>query len=196
MDITIRTYNHIAPEFAARTWNIYLEEPMRRFTAHLPKGAKILDLGCGPGRDVVRFREFGYQTYGADLSVGMLQEATQRIGNKGLLNCDMCHLSVSDESFDGVWLCASLLHLSKKQAILALGEIRRIIRKGGALYVSVQLGRGETWTKQFGERYFSYYQPEELAELVRKAGFEVRERWEVLGGEKEWINLIGGRDKN
>ena len=166
---------------------------MNRFTAYLPKGVKILDVGCGPGRDVVRFRELGYQTYGADLSVGMLEEAKQRIASTGLLNCDMCHVSVSDESFEGVWLCASLLHLPKQQAMLALKEIRRILGKGGVLFVLVQLGTGERWTSYFGERYFSYYQPEELVGMIKEVGMEVRENWEEAGDKVDWIHLIGTR---
>jgi len=193
MDRTIRTYNQIASEFTIRSWDIYLEKSMKRFTAFLPQGVKILDVGCGPGRDVVRFRELGYQTYGADLSVGMLEEAKQRIDPTGLLNCDMCHLPVSDESFEGVWLCASLLHLRKQRARLALREIKRILRKGGVLFVLVQLGTGERWTSNFGKRYFSYYQPEELVKMIKGAGMDVRENWKEIGDKVDWIHLIGTR---
>jgi len=190
---TIRTYNDIASEFATRNWEVRLDEPMKRFTACLPPKATILDLGCGPGRDIAHFRKMGYQTYGADLSVGMLAEAKQRIGNDRLLNCDMSHLSIGNERFDGVWLCAALLHLSKAQAVIALKEIGRIIKKRGVLFVAVQSGKGERWAEHFGRRYFSYYQAEELEAMVREAGYGVRARWERQSGKKGWIHLIGER---
>jgi len=189
MDATISTYDNMAPGFAAATWEIYLESAMDSFAAHLLPGARILDLGCGPGRDVAHFHRRGFQAAGADLSSGMLQEARRRIDGI-LIQCDMRRLPVADASLDGIWLCASLLHLPRFQAFDALLEVRRVMHPGAPLFVSVQRGEGETWKTRGGPRLFAYYQPDELGNLVKRAGFNVDTSWEACTEHATWINLV------
>lgn len=188
-DTTTHTYDKIATKFADATWDIRLDRAIDSFAAHLSTGAKILDLGCGPGRDIVHFRQLGFQPLGADLSPGMLQEAKRRIGG-ALIQCDMRCLSIADASFGGVWLCASLLHLPRSQALDALLEVRRVIHPGDPLFLGVQLGEGERWKTDNGLRLFTYYQPDELQELIEKASFQVVISWQTFTEYITWINLV------
>jgi SAM-dependent methyltransferase len=189
---TIRTYDTIAAEFARQTWDVRLERALDSFARYLVPCALTLDLGCGPGRDVELLRARGYRAIGADLSLGMLREARARVG--GDLMCgDMYALPFASGAFGGVWLCAALLHLPRVDAPRALGEVRRILRGASPLYVTVQQGVGERWDESRGARLFTYYQPEELAALVRAAGFAVQELWSNRDESRpgiNWINLI------
>jgi len=107
-----------------------------------------------------------------------------------LIQCDMRHLSVADTSLDGVWLCASLLHLPRSQALDALLEVRRVVHSGAPLFVGVQLGAGEEWKTDDGLRFFTYYQPDELESSVARAGFRVDASWEVSAEYVVWIYLV------
>lgn len=192
MNPTIQTYDRIAAEFAQPTWHIRLERALDVFARALIPAARVLDLGCGPGRDLAALRRRGYRASGADLSLGMLREARARVGGD-LMRCDMCALPLVSGAFDGVWLCAALLHLPRADAPRALAEVRRILRAAGALYVAVQQGEGECWDESRGTRLFTYYQPEELGTVVRAAGFAVQAAWlsdDTARAHVKWLNLI------
>lgn len=189
MNSTIQTYDRIAAEFAANTWTRRLERAFDSFARYLIPAAQVLDLGCGPGRDIELLRERGYRVIGADLSLGMVREARQRVGG-ALACCDMRDLGLAAQSFDGVWLCAALLHLPRAVAPRALAETRRVLRATRPLYVSAQQGAGERWIEASGARFFVYYQPDELAAIVRAAGFAVQESWVGADTTRPWINWI------
>jgi ubiquinone/menaquinone biosynthesis C-methylase UbiE len=189
---TIETYDRIAADYAERTWNLRVKRALISFARYLIPGGLALDLGCGPGRDIALLRQQGVKAVGADLSTGMLHEAHHRVGGP-LLCADMCALPIASESFDGVWMCASLLHLPRKDVPRGLAEVRRILRAKGVLYVSVQQGTGEKWSETHGTRLFTYYQADELAALVRPAGFAIQEDWVNQDDRRkqiQWISLI------
>lgn len=192
MNPTIQTYDQIAVEFARQTWGIRLERALDSFARYLISPARVLDLGCGPGRDLSLLRQRGVHALGADLSLGMLHAAQVRVG--GALVCaDMRALPCASATFDGIWLCAALLHLPRGDAPRALAEARRILHARRPLYVSVQQGEGEQWIETRGARLLVYYQPEDLAAIVRAAGFGIPELWlnvDETRAHVQWINLI------
>ncbi len=190
---TIATYDREAAAFAGRHWQVRLERALEGLGRYLRPAARVLDLGCGPGRDLLLLRERGYRVVGLDLSAGMLAEARRRAGGP-LLRADMRRLPLGNASFDGIWCCATLLHLPRAEAGVALGEIRRVLRPGGAVYLSVQEGNGEAWKPSAeGKRFFCLYRMEELVALVEAAGLTVVERWPGRSDWAEWINLVALR---
>jgi ubiquinone/menaquinone biosynthesis C-methylase UbiE len=188
-ETTTQTYDHIAAEFADRVWDTRVEGALENFCRYVRPQARVLDLGCGPGRDTMLLRQCGYQVVGIDRSLGMLREAQWRVG--GTLLCgDMRHLPLAAASLDGVWLCAALLHLPKADARPALAEIRRVLRHQSPLYVSVKQGEGENWTTYRGMRFFAYYQPDELSAMMNDAGYTVQQTWLNPQEQVTWVNLI------
>lgn len=173
-------YDRIAMDFAATNAAMPAELGMRldRFLARLGPNARVLDVGCGAGRDMAWMEERGAHVTGVDISAGMLAQA-RTIVRGPLLQMDMCHLDFSSGSFDGVWCCASLLHLPKAQAPVALNEMRRILAERGVLYVGVQEGEGEAWesTTPYGavERFFARYSQDEFVLLLSRNGFMIDE---------------------
>jgi SAM-dependent methyltransferase len=187
---TIETYDRNAADYAARVWDIVLTRALDSFTSYLSPGALVLDLGCGPGRDLELLQQRGVRALGIDLSLGMLREARRRVGG-ALAQADMCRLPLAGDCLNGVWFCAALLHLPRERAPQAIGEVHRALRPGGVVYISVRRGSGQAWRDEYGTRFFSYYQPDELNELMAKGGFETLACWMGAGQPKPWINLIG-----
>jgi mutator protein MutT len=191
---TTAAYDAGAKAFAERTYHIRLAKEMARFAARLAPGVRVLDVGCGPGRDTIWLAEGGFRAVGVDLSAGMLQEAALRGVRVPLIQADMAHLPFRKGSFRGLWVCASLLHVPKAQVGDVLRELERVVHPGH-IYLAVKRGEGEAWvTGQTGERlFFAYYTPCEIQLLMERSGFEVLDHWineDTSGGDHPWINVL------
>lgn len=110
-----------------------------RFVSYLNEHAYILDLGCGTGRDSLYFINHGFQVLPADASKEMCRIATEISGVQakllGFENLDYA------EEFDGVWACASLLHLERNKLPGVLLKIDKALKQNGILYMSFKYGK-------------------------------------------------------
>ena len=141
---------------------------------------RVLDLGCGPGHDALRFSSHGLEVLGVDLSEGMVRRARK----KGLQAevMDYQELSLPAQSFDGVWSARSLIHLPKADLPAVLGSIRRLLRPSGRFYMVVYAGEGEgpleTDLEYYtAQRYFAFYRQAELRAVLSAAGFGIYREW-------------------
>jgi ubiquinone/menaquinone biosynthesis C-methylase UbiE len=196
-EITSATYDRIAAGYAARWAGAEPLAAVRaRFAAWLGPAARVLDIGCGPGWDSTRLRELGLRVYGLDRSWGMLAEARQR--SRMLVLGDMRELPVRDGAFDGLWVCASFLHIPKRDGPAVLRAFQRALRPRGLVYIGVKEGEGERWVEQSvdGRRFFAFYQEAELDRLLAQQGFSIREGWladDSIGRPERWINRLAER---
>jgi SAM-dependent methyltransferase len=149
-----------------------------RFASLLPAGALVLDLGAGPGFDAAELRKRGFEAVSVDLSRGMLRAGVHEFPGPRVQS-DLRRLPFPSCSVHAVWANASLLHLSKAEASLALREIRRMLRPSGVLHVSVKRGSGTEWeSERYGRpRWFQYWSEPELDAALRAAGFDVNAAW-------------------
>lgn len=111
------------------------------FLSYLNNKSKILDLGCGVGRDSKYFIEKGYNVISIDGSKKMCEIAHQLTG----LNVEQVNfLNINYENeFDGVFACASLLHLTNDDLLLVLNKIAKALKDKGVIYASFKLGNKE-----------------------------------------------------
>jgi len=126
-------YDQIVWAYAARNHGTLADNLITlaaRLVQHTGRSAHIIDVGCGTGRDMAWFESHGLTVTGIDLSSGMLAYARGQVSGH-LLAMNMCHLGFCHASFDGAWCCAALLHVPKRDAAHALGEIRRVLKSGG-----------------------------------------------------------------
>ena len=180
---TIATYDRIATAFAEQWWSTRLEGAMARFVGRLPEDGPVGDLGCGPGRDALWLASaYGRDVVALDASLGMLAELGRRRGRDGTepvqaVRGDLSALPLASGSLAGAWVCASLLHLTRDEASVALADVHRALRPGGALFAGVQQGPDDELTKASpeGDRFFARWTPESFAAAVREAGFTVDE---------------------
>src|SRR5579859_6216102 len=129
---TIATYDKIAAQYAATNVEGVPDDRLNRFAEIVTGGAptsqfRILDAGCGAGQDSPWFHARGFQVVGVDLSAGMLAEARKRAPEVAFQQADLRQLDFSNGSFDGIWSCASLLHLPRANVPGVLRDFRRIL---------------------------------------------------------------------
>jgi SAM-dependent methyltransferase len=174
-------YDRIARNYVERNADMppYLLEAGVRLLGFLNKSGSarplILDLGCGAGRDTAWLEDHGAQVFGADLSRGMLKEARDRARGP-LCQLDMRFIPYQAEMFDAVWCQAALLHIPKVLVPVVLDEIKRVLKPGGLLHVSVQQGDHEgieTRTYEPEERYYAHYHLDEFNSLIKAARFSI-----------------------
>ncbi|MCH5250680.1 MAG: class I SAM-dependent methyltransferase [Lachnospiraceae bacterium] len=163
-----------------------------KFLNYLSEGASILDAGCGSGRDSVAFKQLGYHVTAMDASPEICKEAEKVLGQKVL--CKIFEELDDENVYDGIWACASLLHVPKESMGEVLYRLKLALKDGGILYASFKYGDGE---KIVNERLFNYFNEQSLRMLMRENGFEVLELFvtqDVREGrsEEKWLNVVGG----
>ncbi|MCC8045001.1 MAG: class I SAM-dependent methyltransferase [Clostridiales bacterium] len=190
MNQTVSYYDEHAEEYCLATLNADMSFCRDKFMACLPAGAHILDAGCGSGRDSKVFMENGFIVIAMDASEKMCTEAEKLLGQ------DVLSLSFEkmdfQNAFDGIWACASLLHVAKEAINSVMSNLKRALKPGGVLYVSFKYGTRERISRG---RLFNDYTEDSLAELLRNCGFSVCDMFitedvrKTRQGEK-WVNAI------
>lgn len=161
MNETISYYDQNADAFIAGTQNADMTAQYRFFLKHLPAGCKILDLGCGSGRDSGYFSALGFDVAAVDGSVELCKRVEANYGIRA--RCIRFEeLSFADE-FDGIWACASLLHAKKRDMPGILSKVSAALKPGGILYASFKYGSEEHICNG---RFFNDYTEADLALLL------------------------------
>jgi ubiquinone/menaquinone biosynthesis C-methylase UbiE len=190
---TIETYEKTAERYAEEhSDDIYLvKEQLDFFIASL-KGNRVLDVGCGPGRDAKYLLENGLDVTGIDLTTRFIEIASEKVPGAKFIVMDMREMDLPDSTFDGIWSCGSFHHLPKKETKSTLLEFRRVLKKGGIVYISVKSGTGEKEVRKEDydcrPRLFSFYGLDEMRRLVESCGFGVVKIYKE--NKDKWINLL------
>ncbi len=191
MNTTMNFYNNNANEYCAQTVGSDMSQSREQFLAHLPVGARILDAGCGSGRDAKVFMEQGYMVTALDGSYAMCQMAEKHT------DLPVLHMSFDEiefkEEFDGIWACASLLHVPKADMENILSKLRNALVPDGVIYASFKYGEGE---RTVDGRFFNDYNENSLRMEFESCGFNVIEIvvTEDVRGDRTgemWVNVIG-----
>ncbi len=174
---TIDFYDKHVEEYIKNTKDLQNKEFTKDFISLLPKSAKVLDLGCGWGRDSKTFTKYGLQTYGVDLSKQMIRYAKKYAPKANFKVMNILSLKFKNNYFDGAWASASLLHLKKKDIPKALKQIKRILKPNGILYINVKEGKGEGLTKdqryKGAKKFYSYFTKSELRRILISNDFRI-----------------------
>jgi superfamily II DNA or RNA helicase/SAM-dependent methyltransferase len=150
MTNTLDYYNQHAADFFADTVLVNMESLHQRFLSHVPDGGLILDAGCGSGRDTKAFTEKGFRVIAFDGSACMAELATKHAEQQVAVRR---FTDVTEQfCYDGVWACASLLHLPAEEIPDAIGRLWASLKPGGVLYLSFKFGIGQ---RQHNGRHFT-----------------------------------------
>lgn len=195
---TIDSYNAHAKAFDDSRAAYRQRGALDTFLSLLSKGSHVLDLGCGSGRDAALLTEEEIQVTGLDLSTELLSIAKEICPSATFVEGDMLAMPFADNTFDGVWASASLLHIKDADLPQALAEIRRVLKSEGIAWLSVKQGDGDDVVEDVhmdqAKRYFQYYSEEALTDAIETAGFEIINKevnkHDDLARKVQWIRLF------
>jgi len=191
---TIRYYDEHAEEYVGNTFGVDMGPLYQPFLELLPDGGSILDAGCGSGRDTRAFLDLGYRVTAIDASVKMV-EATKRLTRQPVRQLTLQALDYSAE-FDGIWACASLLHVPLAELDDVLTKFGTALCPEGVCYLSFKEGDGE---RTDGDRLFTDVTEKELQEKLRQqASFKVVQIWTTRdrrpGQSQSWVNALARKE--
>lgn len=189
-------YDEYAEKYANFTLNVDLTELYQRFLKYIPPNVRILDAGSGSGRDTLAFLARGYDVDAFDSSSSLCELSTRLTGVKTRL------LRFQDfedvEKYDGIWACASLLHVPEKELSDVVNRLLRSLKPDGALYVSFKHGIGERIASD--GRFYTDMNALRLKTLFKDIpDAKVVEVWVSQGegnfkGQTQWLNAIVLKD--
>ncbi len=168
---TLTHYERSAESFRAGTADHDVSQNRDALLAAI-EGAppfRVLDLGCGPGRDLAAFRALGHEPVGLDGCAAFVAMAREATGCE-VLHQDFLALDLPPARFDGVFANASLFHVPRAALPRVLGELRAAVVARGVLFVSNP--RGDDEEGWHGDRYGTYHSLEAWRALVTAAGFD------------------------
>ena len=191
IDKTLKYYNENAQSFASGTVLVKFTEVQDKFLEKLNPDAYILDFGCGAGRDTKYFLSRGYQVDAVDGSEQLCRIASEYTGIKVR---QMLFQELDEkEKYDGIWACASILHLPKKQLREVLENMYAALKSEGWIYISFKYGEFEG---ERNGRYFTDFTTDTFKEFIHDMhGLKIEEHW-ITGdvrpgrGEEKWLNLL------
>ena len=188
---TLDWYRENTAEFIASTGKVDMTALFRAFLELVPSGGAVMDLGCGAGSASLYFTQAGYQVLAVDGCRELCEHTGRRAG------CATRQLRFEEldytDAFDGIWACASLLHVRKADLPGVIRLIRRALKKNGAFYASFKYGAEE---RDKNGRVFSDFTEDSLRALLEEAGgFRVEKLWltnDARPGrtDEHWVNVL------
>lgn len=146
-----------------------------RFAQSLPAPSFVVDVGCGPGRDLRRFTASGHVVRGVELNAAFAAKARRHAPT---VECDLREIGrlFPPGSVDGIWAAASLVHLTQADVRDVLGQFTTLLRPGGRLFVSIRSTGARGWLDEpDGRRWYEVWSAGEIADAVAEAGGAVDE---------------------
>ncbi len=184
-------YESNAECYAAETFFADMSEQYQRFLPLLKKGAKILDVGSGSGRDACYIQKHGYQVTALEPSKNLCREIRKVFS--GEIECSDIQNYQPAERYDGIWACASLIHLQEEEILCFFEKIELLLKANGIIYISGK--NGIPTGKAEDGRYFlefSEYLVEKI--LIVNEQLKLEQLWYTgdVSGRRgfRWLNVI------
>ncbi len=195
--VTLRHYDENAEAFKQGTRDHDVSQNVDALLSRIegPAPFTILDLGCGPGRDLVTFRSLGHEAVGLDGARRFVEMAQASSGCE-VLHQDFLALDLAPRRFHGIFANASLFHVPTQELPRVLGDLRAALRPRGVLFSSNPRGQGrcpveEGWR---ADRFGAYHDLEGWRRLVSAAGFEEIDHYYRPPGrplaEQPWLATV------
>lgn len=183
-------YNRNAQDFINDTFNVNMENIYEGFLKYIPSDGKILDVGCGSGRDALYFKKLGFAVDAFDYSESLVKLAKEKTG------LDIQHKSFYDldavNEYDGIWACASLLHCERSRLIEVMQKIIDALKENGICYVSFKYGDQDRIKDGRSFTDLNEIQVQEI--LTHIENVQLLEQWITTDNRPErqesWLNII------
>jgi len=170
--ISVAVYSS-EPEAYEKKYATHLLDRPSRFASLIPSGSSVLDVGCGPGRDIRIFAEAGHKPTGIELNPAFIKMA-QRHGEVIAGDIREINSFFSPLTFDGVWAQASLVHLQKSEAGKLLRDLRDLLKPNGLIYACVPATGESGWLDESdGRRWYTMWPDDSFETALRETGFHI-----------------------
>ena len=191
---TLQYYIDNAEEYARQTADTDMSNVLDVFVRRIPAKGKILDLGCGSGRDSKTFHEMGYTVTALDGSPELCRIASEYTGL--LVRCLMFQDLDYDNTFEGIWACSSLHHLPRNQLKETIQKVIKALKPGGILYTCFKYGESD-YDDEKG-RHFTCATEHKVHDLFKEVREEINMAemniWitgdNLNGRDLRWVNVI------
>ena len=191
MDQTFDYYNLNAENFIENTRNVDMHLAQDKFLHLLNEGAAILDFGCGSGRDTKYFLDKGCRVTATDGSAELCKWASDFTGIevKKMLFGELDEI----DTYDGIWACASILHLPLVELVNVLKKMARALKKNGVIYTSFKYGDKDSYQ---GDRYYTNMTENRIKDLMMEMPeLRILKEWISMDvrpdkSEEKWLNLF------
>lgn len=188
--MTINYYQHNADSFFTATVAVDMSSLYAPFVEALTPPELILDAGCGSGRDAKAFAEMGYRVEAFDASSEMVARAARY---SGLPVRQRSFADISETArYDGIWCCASLLHVPGDELPGVMQRLSTALKPGGVWYVSFKYGTGER--EKEGRRFTDLDEAGLTALVAALADIDITRMWQTLDKRPDrsetWLNAL------
>lgn len=178
------SYDEVAAEYTRRIVDELDHKPfdrelLDRFAAFFDAEDTVCDMGCGPGHVARYLHDRGLHVVGVDLSPGMVEQARLLNPDLKIRQGDMLSLDVDDESWAGIVLFYSIIHVPRADVVRALRELKRCLRPGGRLLLSFHIGDEVLHLDDLWDHPvcidFIFFRTDEMLGYLSEAGFDIDE---------------------
>ena len=183
-------YDNNAQEFVNSTFMVDMQSLYQPFLNLLPDFGRILDLGCGSGRDALAFKNMGYQIEAMDYSAELVKKASDLTGIEVRLQSfyDLDEI----DTYDGIWACASLLHCERHRLVDVLQRMIQSLKANGVIYMSFKYGDQD---REKDGREFTDLNEQQAGELLDYFNqVSLAKQWISIDKRpdrtEQWLNLL------
>jgi len=190
-DKTIQYYEDNCEDYIRSTLDLDMSAFYLPFLQCIPPNGKILDAGCGSGRDALAFSKMGYRVSAFDASKAMAENASRSTGIE--IKCMKFQELSWNNEFDGIWCCASLLHIPSSEISGVFDRLIRSLCPDGILYMSFKYG---TCTLESDQRMFTCFTESSLKKVLDDfSQIKVKDIWitkDLRSGreDEKWCNAL------
>ena len=188
---TIDYYNKNAGMFYTNTAELDLSPIYKIFLKYIKKKGSLLDLGCGSGRDSLYFLNNEYDVTSMDASSEMVK-LSSKLTERQTINKKIEDIDFKNK-FDGIWACASLLHINRRITIDVFNKLRNSLKTNGVLFASYKYGIDEIVEEG---RYFNNYDENTFRDMIKNIeGLNIVKVWITEDLRKDrnnekWLNIL------
>ncbi len=198
-DATVKAYDAFAREYAEARATVpdSVRTLVEAFVAGLPAGARVLEIGSGPGRDALLLEQLGVRVRRTDVSQGFVTMLRDEGYDADVLDSLHDDLFSPEGRYDGVWASACLLHVERADLPTVLARLAEVSVDGALLHVGMKEGDGESWSTHgcvAAPRHFVYWREEPLRAALSDAGWQVEALTRSEGhSDDHWLEVRARR---
>ncbi len=191
MNITDQYYTKNAQSFFESTVSVDVQKLYDQFLPHLNPNGAILDAGCGSGRDAKHFKALGFKVAAFDANQALVELASRHL-EQNVIHAKFDTFRAEPNSFDGIWACASLLHVPDEELAATFFTLSQLLKPQGIFYCSFKYGQA---AQVRNGRFFTDMDEHKLHATLTTSPLAIKQTWitsDVRAGREseQWLNAI------